>query len=400
MMKITHCEIDMLTEALESSSRRTNKCLLLFEAYDVENTSQKIHFLVEKKPHKLPPSLDANKHRYSRKIARAIISAIKDHSVVKIRFLGDKLKSRGTREAELYAMGPSAFSDKYLIRAWQKSGPSGSDKNKGWKTYRVSRIASVDPTGETFVSPINQRDPSAKRYKAGTDRMMKNVDIYAVFDKHKQAAVNEASLGIHGAGMTEKDLLMSLGYGGIEIEKSGPVTDEEADRIAKKIAAELPDRIYAYSRGAAALGKAFKDDDMPGSPPPVTLVAPASLRSQWGSQDVPKLPAGSVTVTGDRDASIPVKQACKIAKRAGTPLYVHPKKSHKSILYTRGDLAGAEQIDVDKCLADEALPDWGDVTVDKNGPEVEAQVARVQSLVGESLLRSIVREIILARKGR
>jgi hypothetical protein len=214
---------------------------------------------------------------------------------------------------------------------------------------------------------------------ATVDRILKAV---------QSGDINEASLGIHGAGMTEKDLLSSLGYGGIEIEKSGPVTDEEADRIAKKIAAELPDRIYAYSRGAAALGKAFKDDDMPGSPPPVTLVAPASLRSQWGSQDVPRLPAGSVTVTGDRDASIPVKQACKVAKQAGTPLYVHPKKSHKSILYTHGDLAGAEQIDIDKCLADPELPDWGDATVDRSGPEVQLQQSRVRAITGEAYLKS------------
>ena len=40
----------------------------------------------------------------------------------------------------------------------------------------------------------------------------------------------------------------------------------------------------------------------------------------WTDAAVPDLPAGSVTVIGDRDGAVPVKQACDIAKQANTPL--------------------------------------------------------------------------------
>jgi len=211
--------------------------------------------------------------------------------------------------------------------------------------------------------------------------------------KNKKPIV-ETPLGIHGAGMTEKELLAALGYGGVEIEKGGAITDEEADRIAKKIAAELPERIYAYSRGSAALNKALLDDDMPDNIPPVTYVAPAALRSQWGQQQVPNLPGGSTTVIGDRDASVPVKQACRIAAMAGTDLYVHPGKSHVGILYTGGSTSGAKKLDVQACLADDEMPDWGDATVEEDGPEVNTQQARVRELTSEAILRQYICELI------
>jgi len=168
----------------------------------------------------------------------------------------------------------------------------------------------------------------------------------------------EEALGLHGAGMGEKDLRSSLGVGGIDLNKDGPVTDDEAKAIAKKVAEEKPERVFAYSRGAAALNKAAADADMPGLPP-VTYVAPAALR-KWTDAPIPSVPGGSLTIIGDKDAAVPVKQACKIAKAAGTPLYVFPDKSHKSILYTKGELSpDAFEVDVDSCASDDDLPDWG-----------------------------------------
>ena len=170
--------------------------------------------------------------------------------------------------------------------------------------------------------------------------------------------IKESVLGLHGAGMSSKDLESRLGYGGIDLNKSGPVTDEEADAIAKKVAEEKPERIYAYSRGAAALSKAATDDDMPGLPP-ITYVAPAALRG-WTDAPVPGVPGGSVTIIGDKDDKVPIKQACKIAQQAGTPLYVYPGKSHVSILYTHGEVGGDSfEIDPAQCAADSELPDWG-----------------------------------------
>ena len=204
----------------------------------------------------------------------------------------------------------------------------------------------------------------------------------------------ETPLGIHGAGMTGDDLASRLGFSGVDINQGGPITDEEADLIAKKISEELPERVYAYSRGSAALNKALADEDAPESVPPVTYIAPAALRSQWGNPPVPFLPAGSTTVIGDRDASVPVKQACSIAAQAGTDLYVHPGKSHVGILYTGGSTDGAKKLDPLECLADPDMPDWGDATVEKDGPEIKQQQDRVKALTSEGLLRAIVRELL------
>ena len=177
--------------------------------------------------------------------------------------------------------------------------------------------------------------------------------------KDIRRVIREAVLGIHGAGMDEKDLASRLGYGGIQLNKSGPITDDESDMLAKKISSEKPERIFAYSRGAAALSKAMLDDDIPTDLPPVTYVAPAALR-KWTDAPVPKLPGGSMTIIGDKDAAVPVKQACRIAKTAGTPLYVYPGKSHTSILYTHGEVGGdSYELDIDGCISDPDLPDWG-----------------------------------------
>ena len=175
-MIVSNNQLSLLVEAYDSPKVSR---MLLVEA--VDSNGNKIDLLINEKTIKLPPSLSQVTHSYSRRIARKLIQAIRDHEVVKIRFLGDKSKSCGPRELEIYAMGPSSFSDKFLVRAWQRGGPSGDSERTGWKTYRISRIASVDPTGETFSTPIHVRDGRAARYKPGIDRMMKDVEVYTKF---------------------------------------------------------------------------------------------------------------------------------------------------------------------------------------------------------------------------
>ena len=218
--------------------------------------------------------------------------------------------------------------------------------------------------------------------------------------------LSEEAIGLHGAGMTEKELMSRLGYGGIQLNPSGKVTDEEADAIAKKISKDKPERIYAYSRGAAALSKAVLDDDM-SQLPPVTYVAPAALRG-WTDAPVPAVPGGSLTIIGDKDEAVPVKQACNIAKQAGTPLFVYPGKSHVSILYTKGEVGGdAFEIDVNACVNNDELPDWGGGSA-KGSKEDVAKQQQVLSNMRKSLkkegketmkiklgvLRTIIREVI------
>ena len=204
----------------------------------------------------------------------------------------------------------------------------------------------------------------------------------------------EEALGLHGAGMGEKDLRSSLGVGGIDLNKDGPVTDDEAKAIAKKVAEEKPERVFAYSRGAAALNKAAADPDMP-SLPPVTYVAPAALR-KWTDAPIPSVPGGSITIIGDKDAAVPVKQACKIAKAAGTPLHVFPGKSHKSILYTKGELTpDAFEVDVDACVSDDELPDWG-----RSAQAGADDVAKQQELIKKyskdvKEIRTFIKSVVL-----
>lgn len=194
----------------------------------------------------------------------------------------------------------------------------------------------------------------------------------------------EVPLGLHGAGMSEDDLETRLGYGGIEIGKSGPVTDEEADAIAKKIATERPERIFAYSRGAAALNRAMQSEYMPSNMPPVTYLAPAALRG-WTSAPIPILPGGSVTIAGGRDATIPIKQACQIANAAGTDLFIYPDKSHVGILYTGGAAQGAKKININACMADDTLPDWG--TGMPSEDDIVLQQGKISDLVEAIILR-------------
>lgn len=198
----------------------------------------------------------------------------------------------------------------------------------------------------------------------------------------------EETLGIHGALMDDAALMKSLGHGGIKINPDGPVTDEEADAIAKKL--KSVERVYAYSRGAAALSKATQDDDFEGLPP-VTYVAPAALR-KWTDAPVPRAPGGSVTIIGDKDSAVPVKQACQVAKNAGTPLYVYPGKSHKSILYTKGEVGGdAYEVNVDSCVSDPEMPDWGREATGTE-EEVAKQIEKIKThSKNESLIRSLVR---------
>jgi hypothetical protein len=222
--------------------------------------------------------------------------------------------------------------------------------------------------------------------------------------------IREEILGLHGAGMEEEDLKRTLGHGGIQLNKDGSVTDEEADSIAKKVAKDRPERIFAYSRGAAALSKAALDDDMPALPP-VTYVAPAALR-KWTDSPVPKAPGGSVTIIGDKDASVPVKQACKIAQKASTPLYVYPGKSHKSILYTKGEVGGDSfEVDVNGCAADEEMPDWGTTALGSDEDVVRQQNAILKHkknapptsesmLDAKNLLREYIRQTTIRERGR
>jgi len=190
--------------------------------------------------------------------------------------------------------------------------------------------------------------------------------------------ITEKTLGLHGAGMKASDL--PFGDEKPELNKADKVTPEEAALIAKKIKDEKPERIFAYSRGSAVLNKAIGDHNLDsGKLPPVTYVAPAALRG-WTDAEVPQLPAGSETFIGDKDAAVPVKQACKIAKAAGTSLNVFPDKSHVSAMYAVKNGDPSYEIDIDACLSDSEMPDWGTNKIAKEDPLVAQQQQQTRKL--------------------
>lgn len=245
--------------------------------------------------------------------------------------------------------------------------------------YTIRKRKCKQSSGKSGSFVLSYVDKKGKAHSAcHTSRKKAKGQIAAIEMESVRLFVREViaeeALGLHGAGMSEKDLASRLGFGGIELNKGGSVTDEEADAVAKKIANDKPERVYAYSRGAAVLSKAALDDDIENMPP-VTYVAPAALR-QWTDAPIPGVPGGSITIIGDKDAAVPVKQACQIAKQAGTPLYVYPGKSHVSILYTHGEVGGdAYEIDPTACAEDPELPDWG-----KSGNASKDQLAKQQEL--------------------
>tara|TARA_Y100000034_G_scaffold121598_1_gene165996 strand:+ start:1876 stop:2508 length:633 start_codon:yes stop_codon:yes gene_type:complete len=170
--------------------------------------------------------------------------------------------------------------------------------------------------------------------------------------------ISEIAVGIHGAGMTSTELFDRLGYGSIKLEKGGEVTEYEADQIAKQIARIKPERIFAYSRGAAALNAALYDSDMPSPPPPITYLAPAMFRG-WSRMRPKKVPPGSMVLHGAKDSIVSVREAAQIAIVVGATLHLSMAYSHKSIMYSKGDPGKFTQVDPYKIVNNEEFPRWG-----------------------------------------
>lgn len=203
--------------------------------------------------------------------------------------------------------------------------------------------------------------------------------------------------GIPGAGQTAAAFRMRFGkpslYDGSKVGAK-KIQKYDTEKTAQRANQIKPDRLIAYSRGAAVYNQARRDEpDMP-TDIPVTYVAPSSYR-RWSDAPVPKAPRGSVTMIGDADTVVPMKQACQNAKAAGTRLYVQPGYSHTGIMYSGGDIdQDAFELDVDSCLADPDLPNWDKAPAARPG-ELEKQTELIKKHIKtEALLREIVRNLI------
>lgn len=199
----------------------------------------------------------------------------------------------------------------------------------------------------------------------------------------RQLIYEELAIGLHGAGMNSADLRQRLGYGGIILQKSGKVTRQEADQLAKQIARKKPDKIFAYSRGCAAFNEALLDEDMPSSLPPVVYVAPAFFRG-WSDDNVQRLPAGSIVMIGAKDRNVSLMQAAQVAKLTGASFWVNFKYSHRSILYSRGKLRQFTKINPGLVTAENGFPNWGQNEI-ATTQQLDQQFQALQKLFSTSL---------------
>jgi predicted DNA-binding transcriptional regulator YafY len=109
----------------------------------------------------------------------ALINAIKNRDVIIIGYEGDEPGGTGLREIEPVAFGVSKRGNK-VLRAWEREGAShryviGTRKLPDWRYFLVSKITSVQLTGEKFNTPRPNYNPNG-------DKSMVSVEINANFN--------------------------------------------------------------------------------------------------------------------------------------------------------------------------------------------------------------------------
>ena len=212
------------------------------------------------------------------------------------------------------------------------------------------------------------------------------------------------NIGIHGAGMTNLDLMRTIGMVGPALHMNGPVMQDEVVKVVDAINDAVedpdPDNVVAYSRGAAVLAAAVATKQIH-EMPPVTLLAPAIYRG-WGDAPTPRLPVGSFVMIGERDDKVSLKQAARIALEAQVPMYVVPGLSHTGILYTRAKPTEDSYLfDSAGYLRDRNAPDWGAApqTASVQQLELQIQMAKKYSFNKfesvSTVLRDLIRENLL-----
>ena len=98
---------------------------------------------------------------------QSLNDAIKKRQKVVIYYDGDEPGGKGLREIEPVCFGYSK-SDNPVLRAWDGSGAShtgykGEQPLPGWRLFRVDKILSFKPTGETFNEPRPGFNPNGDK---------------------------------------------------------------------------------------------------------------------------------------------------------------------------------------------------------------------------------------------
>ena len=109
----------------------------------------------------------------------SIVDAIKKRKKIVINYAGDEPGGTGLREIEPVCFGYSK-ADNPILRAWDSEGAShtgykGEQPLPGWRIFRLDKILSFHPTGETF-------DEMRPNYNPNGDKSMVRVIVNAKFD--------------------------------------------------------------------------------------------------------------------------------------------------------------------------------------------------------------------------
>jgi len=93
----------------------------------------------------------------------SVSDAIKKRQRVIIYYDGDEPGGRGLREIEPVCLGYSKAGNP-VVRAWDLEGAShrdyiGTKPLPGWRLFRLDKILSLKPTGETFDTPRPNFNP-------------------------------------------------------------------------------------------------------------------------------------------------------------------------------------------------------------------------------------------------
>ncbi len=107
-----------------------------------------------------------------------IVDCIKNKKRCIIYYDGDEPGGRGLREVELVCLGTSKAGNK-VVSGWDIEGASHTAyKNEqplpGWRLFRLDKILSVQPTGETF-------DEMRPNFNPNSDKRMNNIIIISKF---------------------------------------------------------------------------------------------------------------------------------------------------------------------------------------------------------------------------
>jgi predicted DNA-binding transcriptional regulator YafY len=114
---------------------------------------------------------------------QSLTNAINKRQKVVIYYDGDEPGGKGLREIEPVCFGYSK-SENPVLRAWDNSGAShtaykGEQPLPGWRLFRVDKILSFKPTGETFNEPKPGFNPNG-------DKGMTRILTLVKFDNPEQ----------------------------------------------------------------------------------------------------------------------------------------------------------------------------------------------------------------------